>query len=201
MIIEKKHFEYLVIQRGEVAHERDDFERWKAAYEASLEAIIQSIASVLPDRCEHIIDIGSGLGGIDILLAARYIPQPVVTLIDGLNDPPRVDWSFKTFSNAEVALDYQKKNGTKYPCYFAPGEWPQHTKKADLIVSFVAYGFHFAPNDYIDDVKRSMHAKTVLVLDIRQTRKDWLEDLVRAFGIPKVLERGKKHVRLAFNAP
>ncbi len=147
------------------------------------------------------IDIGSGLGGIDVLVADHYAAlgqQPIVCLVDGLDDPPRVDWHFKTFSNQARALDFQRKNGVKFPCYFSPENWPKKTK-AQLIMSFAAYCFHIPVGDYIEEVKDSMEPDTVLVFDVRRTKRDWLETLVRAFGKPQVLAQTEKLVRCAFN--
>lgn len=200
MKIDPEHFEYLVIQRGEVSDARHDFDTWKKAYEKSLDAIFQSIAAVLPDTCGRIIDVGSGLGGIDVLLANHYgaTQQPICCLVDGIDDPPVVEWHHKTFSNQGRALDFLKKNGVKYPCYFSPRNWPIGTK-ADLVVSFAAYCFHIPVSDYLKDIQVSIHDKTVLIFDVRRSRRDWLEELVRAFGKPKVVAQGEKFVRCAFN--
>jgi hypothetical protein len=122
-----------------------------------------------------------------------------VCLIDGVDDPAKVDWHFKTFSNQDRALDFQKKNGVKHACYFSPQNWPENAK-ADLIMSFAAYCFHIPVGDYIEEVKASMHDKTVLILEVRKNRRDWLETLVRTFGKPKVLHQREKFVRCAFNA-
>lgn len=206
MKIEQQHFEYLYIQRGEVSDAysgTNRFEDWKKEYEFSLRRIFDSIAEAIPPTCARLIDVGSGLGGIDVLLAEHYEKvsgqQPVVCLVDGVDDPPKVDWHFKTFSNQERALDFLKKNGVKFPCYFSPHNWPKE-HKADLIVSFAAYCFHIPVSDYIQEVKRSSHKDTVLILEVRKTRRDWLEELVKAFGQPRVLARTEKMVRCAFNA-
>lgn len=206
MKIDQEHFEYLHIQRGEVsgAYSGDDpFKNWKKAYELSLSRIFDSIRPVLPTACARVIDVGSGLGGIDVLLAEHYEStrgqQPVVCLVDGVDDEPKVDWHFKTFSNQERALDFLKKNGVKFGCYFSPQTWPTG-HKADLIVSFAAYCFHIPVGDYIEEVKRSCHKQTVQIFEVRKTKREWLEVLVRAFGKPVVLAQTEKMVRCAFNA-
>lgn len=201
MIIDQEHFEYLVIQRGEVSDARHDFKVWKKAYEESLAAIYRSVLPALPPTCTRILDIGSGLGGIDVLLAAHYGrggQQPICCLVDGVDDPPKVDWHFKTFSNQERALDFLKKNGVKFPCYFSPRNWPVSTK-VDLVVSFAAYCFHIPVQDYLKDIRVSVKPGSVIILDVRRTRRDWLQELVQAFGKPKVLAEGEKFVRCAFH--
>jgi SAM-dependent methyltransferase len=197
MIIEKDHFKYLLIQRGEVsdAHKKG-FDAWRDAYLESLDAIMASIASALPDECASVLDVGSGLGGIDVLLAHRY-PDLHVHTLDGLDDPPVVSSHSKPFNDARVTRDFLRKNGVLRHTHFPP-----HTQdfgtKFDLVVSFAAWGFHILPGDYLPQVKASLNKNATVVLDVRHTRRDWLEEFVRAFGRPEVLDRGKKHVRLAW---
>lgn len=204
MKITQEHFEYLYIQRGEVSDAYSGpkaFELWKKEYEFSLRRIFDSIREVLPTACARAIDIGSGLGGIDVLIAKHYEQkcgqQPVMCLVDGVDDPPKVDWHFKTFSNQARALDFLKQNDVQFPCYFSPQNWPTG-HKADLITSFAAYCFHIPAGDYIDQIKKSSHENTVVIIEVRKTRRDWLEVLVRAFGKPVVLAQTEKMVRCAF---
>ena len=196
MIVEKNHFEYLVIQHGKVSDHRHDFDEWKAAYEASLADIFSTIAPYLPAECNSLLDIGSGLGGIDVLVAKHYSRQPQVYLLDGLNDAPVVEQSFKTFSNSAVAMDFQQKNGVRsIGCTDTVPDF-----KFDLVHSYFAYGFHIHPGDYLVDLKKAVHDKTVLIFDVRRSKKEWLRELVAAFGMPKVIFEAEKYVRLAFNA-
>ena len=195
MIVEPNHFEYLVIQHGCVSDHRHNFAKWKAAYEASLADIFSAIAPCLPAECSSVLDIGSGLGGIDVLVANHYSRQPHVYLLDGLNDAPVVEQSFKTFSNSAVAMDFQQKNGVRsIGCTDSVPNF-----KFDLVHSYFAYGFHIHPGNYLADLKKAVHDKTVLIFDVRSSKREWLREFVEAFGTPKVLHRAEKYVRLAFN--
>lgn len=197
MIVEKEHFKYLHVQRGEVSDAfKGGFDAWKAAYLRSLDTIYESIDRVLPARCGSVLDVGSGLGGIDILLARRY-PDLVVHTLDGVDDPPVVESHSKPFSSGRVTADFLKKNGVVKHIHHAPHTQAFDTK-FDLVVSFAAWGFHIFPNDYLPQVKAALAKNAVVILDVRHTRRDWVEDFVRELGRPEVLERGKKHVRLAW---
>lgn len=194
MIIEPQHFEYLAVQRGEVSDERHDFRSWKAAYERSLMRIYSSIQSVLPDRCSSVLDIGSGLGGIDVLLAKHYGGLDVC-LLDGVDCEAIVYRHAEPFSNGDVAMDFQAKNGNTRVTYC----WPTPPARTfDLIVSFAAWCFHIEPVQYIEAVKASMHDGTTLILDVR-ARTDWVDQLRAAFGRPMILHQENKYFRMAFN--
>jgi hypothetical protein len=196
VIIEPAHFEYLVIQRGEVSDQRHNFKGWKAAYERSLSEILTSVSPVLPDHCRSVLDIGGGLGGIDLLLSARYGGDLRVCILDGLDCPPMVEWHHQPFNHAGVTKDFHRKNGNEHIDVVFPA--PDPKEKFDLIWSFAAYCFHIIPSDYFDVVKQGMHDKTVLVFDVRRTRRDWLEMAIREWGKPLILKQADKYVRLAF---
>lgn len=199
MIIEKKHFTYLVNQHGRVAHERGNFATWKQAYERSIEAIYANIYEVLPRDCRSILDVGSGLGGIDIHLAHHYgCSDTRICLLDGIDDGPEVQWSHKTHNDMSVAFDFLFKNGVKNVSSVPTHLLGDVSQKFDLVVSFAAYGFHIHPGNYLEDLKKVTHANTVIILEVRRTKEDWLRSFVEAFGTPRVLERQPKYVRVAF---
>lgn len=194
MIIEPRHFEYLAVQRGEVSDQRHDFVAWKAAYQRSLLRILASIKPAIPDRCSSVLDVGSGLGGIDVLLAKHY-GSLEVCLLDGVACEPVVHRHAEPFSNREVAMDFQAKNGNQRVTYC----WPTPPARTfDLIVSFAAWCFHIEPKRYVDVVKTAMHTDTVVILDVR-ARADWHEELRTALGRPVILHQEHKYFRMAFN--
>lgn len=197
MIVTKDHFRYLYIQRGEVSDAyRQGFEAWKLAYERSLSVIEESIAPALPHSCEEILDVGGGMGGIGVLLSRRY-PSAGYRILDGVSDEPEVRSHHKTFNNAVVASDFLTANGVRDFGFYEP--FDGFDRKFDLVVSFAAWCFHILPVDYLDRVKSALAPGATVILDVRKTRTDWLEELVHAFGRPShALERGKKHVRIAW---
>lgn len=202
MIIEKRHFAYLVNQHGRVAHEREDFDRWKLAYEASLQSIYDNIAPVLPARCGSVLDIGSGLGGIDIHLHRRYGSDTRIVLLDGDNGDPQVAWSYAPHNSFSAGYDFLHKNGVTSVSGILPGylhEW--NGPPFDLVVSFAAYGFHIHPGLYLEELQRVVHDETVIILEVRRAKVDWLELFGAAFGVPRVLEKTEKYARLAFRVP
>lgn len=198
--IEKKHYEYLVNQHGRVAHERGNFAAWKQAYERSIEAIYANVCTVLPRDCRSVLDIGSGLGGVDIFLSRHYGSDTHICLLDGDNGNPEVEWSFEPHNSMSVAFDFLYKNGVTNISGVEPGRLDTRKDgEFDLVVSFAAYGFHIHPGNYIEDLKKVTHKSTVIVLEVRRTKEDWLRTFVEAFGTPMVLEREKKYVRVAFH--
>ncbi len=195
MIIEPSHFEYLSIQRGEVSDYRHDFDQWKKAYLGSLREIAESIWPVIPKDCENVLDIGGGMGGIDLLLSRRY-KTAQFSILDGLEYKPHVYNHNIPFANAEVAMDFHKKNGNDRVSFCWPG--PSPPRKFDLVLSFAAYFFHIAPVSYWKMLQESVHENTCIIFEVRRERRDWLTQLVKAFGKPTVLAKREKFVRVGF---
>lgn len=195
MIIEPTHFEYLSIQRGEVSDARHDFEKWKLAYLGSLREIAESIWPMLPEKCERVLDMGSGLGGIDLLLSKRF-KTATFDLLDGTDYKPHVYNHNIPFSNEAVALDFHKKNGNeRVECV-----WPRipEGRTYDLILSFAAYCFHIHPINYFDQLRRAARPDTRIIFEVRRERRDWLAQLVKEFGKPVVMAKREKFVRVGF---
>jgi hypothetical protein len=198
VIVKPEHFKYLHIQRGEVsdAYKRG-FDEWKRAYEESLEAIMASVDGALPQDCRAVLDVGGGMGGIGIVLGRRY-SSAAYWVLDGVDDPPEVRSHCKTFNSSAVAKSFHEANG-RLTSRWVPPSTTKFDVKFDLVVSFAAWGFHIRPGDYLDLVKSALAPHATIILDVRKTRPDWLGELAEAFGRPShILERGKKHVRLAW---
>lgn len=196
MIIKPEHFKYLHIQRGEVSDAyKNGFAAWKEAYENSVAKVYDSVAAHLPARPAVVLDVGSGLGGVNCHLAALH-PDVLVCTLDGVDNPPEVVSHIKPFNNAALTADFLRANGVKKHKHYPAGV-QKFDEKFDVVWSFAAWGFHFHPGDYLDQVKEALAPKAVVILDVRRSKDQWLTLFIHAFGKEmEVLERGKKHVRV-----
>jgi hypothetical protein len=200
-----RHFDYLRIQKGNLDEVSDDRERWHAAYEADLQRQFQSFAAYLPAQCSRLLDVGSGLGGIDILIRRHYETRgqhPYVWLLDGEADPPEMNLHRETFNDMRVAKDFQVLNGLD-PRRF--GWWSPRTIRPgpvtpyDLIVSFGSWCFHYPPSTYLAPLLNSgLHADTVLVLDVRATKASYMWELEEHFEAVATVAHKPKWQRIVF---
>jgi len=192
-------FEYLKIQRGDLDHLSNDLPVWQWAYQKKLASTLQMMEPFLPERCRSILDVGSGLGGIDIFLYDFYIKKgeyPSIHLIDGEQFEPKVIRHDRPFNSMSVALTFLKRNGVKTVTYSTPNRFAR-VGSFDLVVSFAAWCFHIAPSAYLDFVLRHCHKHTVLILDVR--RNYWRYELMDLFNLRTTLEVGKKYDRLVLS--
>ncbi len=181
MIISDEAFEYLKWQAGDIYDLHTDRAAWAEAYERKLldqlDSIAPSLRSVRP--CKRILDVGSGLGGINAWISRFYDLQPEVMLLDGDNGIAKTERNGIPHNSMTVARKFLADNGvmkvrTMTPEILKPSN-------VDLVISFAAWCFHIPPVTYLDFVAKCCKKSTVIILDVRKVRADWLAQLRERF--------------------
>lgn len=198
--VDDHHFQYLRIQKGNLDNLARNRERWHAEYARDLERQFSSFVEYLPSSCARFLDVGSGLGGIDILIRRHYDDQgqaPVVVLMDGERDPPQMNLHRETFNDMGVACDFQEKNGlppARFDYRTPRSIWPGIKVPCDLVVSFGSWCFHFPPSTYLPAICNGgiVPGETIAVLEVRRNKANWWRELTAVFQpVAKVAEKEK----------
>jgi len=197
-------YPFLQLQRGAISDfAADNPAIWLQHYINSLYSEFECIEPYLPLRCCSILDVGSGLGGINALLNRHYGGDCKVTLLDGVNDPARLDSHATTFNSMAVARAFLAMNGVEYFGFVdasAP-ELAMHREVVDLVISFRSWCFHFEPETYLELVKSwCVPGKTKLLIDVRRTKPEWESELRMAFRFVSVVYQGAKFATLLLEA-
>ena len=158
----------------------------------------EEIKPHLPRKADRVLDIGCGLGGIDELVYDHFSRSGSVEL--HLADRDHVSETV-TYDFAEESAAYNSLALTR--AFLAGRGVPQeaiHTVDVDkdglpevsfdLILSFLAWGFHFPVETYLDYAKDHLSPAGVLMLDTR-TGLDALELLGRHFKAEAVYQDPK----------
>jgi SAM-dependent methyltransferase len=190
--ISNEAFEYLVVQVGELDGLKKVRHVWERAYERNTVARMNNILPYLPSEARSVLDIGSGLGGINILLNRWYDRKLAVTLLDG-DTRAEVDHHNRPFSSQRVALEFQKENGVERASYMTPNKL--EVQPFDIILSFRAWCFHIEPKAYMPFVTKCCHPSTVIIADVRRDAQYWREDLRYGFNVHGVIDEGEKFER------
>ncbi len=205
LIVEDSHFEYLRLQKGKLHDIADDRAKWHAAYEADLRAtyleIREHLPAHLPAHCGRVLDIGSGLGGIDVLISRHYGDQPFVTLLDGEDDPPQMHTHRQTFNDMNVARDFLTKNGVRSDrfAYCTPNA-RDFVAPHDLVLSFGSWCFHYPPNAYLPLLLSGggLHMNSIVIIDVRNDRLDYEHQLAKSLDRIALIRRSAKFTRAAY---
>lgn len=210
--VRPEQFEYLKLQKGSLDYLKKDPIAWGTAYAGSLKKQYLNIRHWLPKRCGSLLDVGSGLGGIDILISRHYVnfmdsPQqyPRVFLLDGIADPPVMTLHRKTFNHMGVAARFLTDNGIPFQNigWFSPDFVRDATRaffdSFDLIVSFGSWCFHYEPNTYLPQLLNgAIGPETVVIIDVRADRPSWDQQLSDALALEATIKRSKKWDRRVY---
>lgn len=194
-------FPYLIAQRGVLDRFKNNVPRWIEEYQAMLRGEFNLIEPYLPKAAQAILDVGSGMGGIDILLSRHYGTRPALFLLDGIDDEPVVSLHRSTFNRVATAIGFLNANET-YDCNFINAAEPAPIGPiADLVISTAAWCFHFEPGLYIDYVAASCAPGATLILDVRKNQQAWLDELGERFIHIDCILRSFKFETHVFRTP
>lgn len=116
-------------------------------YAKDIAADFAMIEPHLPESVSSIVDIGCGVGGIDVYLKRKY-PNASLTLLDG--DGEDVSYGFKekcgTYNNRKITGEFLSANGVKVSSWLPVGY--DGIVSADLIISLLSWGFHYPLSTY-----------------------------------------------------
>lgn len=202
VIVTDEAFPYLVAQRGALDGLKGDRAAWEAAYRRDLSETFEGIRPHLPGACFTVLDVGGGMGGIDVLVSRQYGAVDV-EIIDGRDGNPAVERHATPFSHAAVARRFLAANGVHRLRAISPEETRMACpvgSSVDLVLSFAAWCFHIEPAVYLSYVRERCRAGTVVILDLRKDRKDWAAELAAVFTPIALISAAHKYLRMVYVA-
>lgn len=167
---------------------------WRKAFDAYLLSTLDQIEACVGCAVGRVLDIGSGIGAIDVLLRQRY--GCGLVLLDGNDDGPTPERSDRTHNHQSVTSRFLLDNGVEEFTYLTPDA--VRVIPCDLILSFASWCFHYPPSWYLDYVRQCALPGAHLVIDIRIDRPSWREEMRRAFKEKWVVQTSRKFERVHF---
>ena len=171
-------------------------------YYAEIKKVFINIKNHIPMNTKSILDIGSGLAGLEVflwfLLGKNY---PKIYLLDKTKKEEKIWYEFKTNGAFYNSLDLAKQNlisnGVK-PSKINLIEAPDNgiikeIRNIDLVISTISWGFHYPVELYLDSVISIMSKRGVLILDIRKNTGG-LEALTSKFKAIYIIKNEKKYL-------
>jgi SAM-dependent methyltransferase len=171
---------------------RNEIER---LFNEDMQVDFDSIAEHLPKNALRSLDIGAGVGGINVLLSEHYNHKIQLHLLDksAVNKSIYYGFEDKTAFYNSLTLAHNLIAGSGVPSenitLHEVGDVknsPFKEKAYDLITSFISWGYHYPIDTYLDDVKRSLSPEGALIVDLRVDGEE-LQILQRDFAEVSVI--------------
>lgn len=167
------------------------------------------LAPAVPPQASHILDIGCGVAGIDVLLYQHYRRNAMLTfsLLDRTQTDLRLRYGFASrgefYSSLEVARELMIANGVSSErIRLVPAQegYEVPVREVDLALSLRAWGFHFPVETYLPEVMRALRPGGWLIIDVRPGTGG--EVALRRAGLElREIKSKPKYVRLVCRKP
>lgn len=148
-----------------------------------------SIKDHLPENCSNVLDIGCGIGGIDLLLYNHYSGNIELNLFDFTQTDKEIYYGYKErgsiYNSLKNSAQFLADNGVNPSAIFthdAGGKFPDG--QYDIIISLLSCGFHYPVDTYLAQIIKAKRG--IVILDIRKNTGQ-IEVLKSAFGTVKII--------------
>ena len=138
----------------------------------------ETFKKYLPNSVENIMDIGCGLGIINIYLNEFFEKKPVFFLLDKNKVDRKITYGFSSNYESYNDLNETKNilldNNIDTSCMYLFDVEKQFviTKKMDLVISLKSMGYHYPINTYIELLRNCCTKDTVFIFDIGDNQYD-----------------------------
>ena len=175
----------LPLLREQRTHYRDI----RAEYGREIEATFATFRDYLPETADNILDIGSGMAGIDVLLGGHY-PGATLHLLDKSGVSPRIlQKEIDIWLHSDAARELLAANGITNPvvCHDMHCD-PFPDQMFDVVVSLLSWGFHYPISTY------APRCRGIMVVDVRKGTGG--EAMLAEYGDLKVVHEARKYRRV-----
>jgi len=153
----------------------------------------------LPKDVDSILDIGCGLGGIDILLSKHY-NKPELYLMDNSEISGKLKYGYdrgKEYYSSFAATELlMKANYIKnYNLIDIKSKSLPMFEKIDLVISLLSCGYHYPVTEYLGYVKTILAKSGALIIDIRENT-DGIDIVKKLFPKIKEISYNNKSIRI-----
>jgi SAM-dependent methyltransferase len=183
----KNYLDYILLQRTRLtteykvtpeSNERDISYALSVMGYRDLELISLFLPNI-KDVDYNILDIGCGLGVIDVLLSkhypnAKFYLQDKSEEIDSTKKYNGFNQTYQYYNNVDLLEEFVKNNGVKNFEIVDGQNLYQTDIKFDIIMSLLSCGWHYSLLTYLEYIKDHLTTNGILIIDVRNDTEEGL---------------------------
>lgn len=162
-----------------------------------------SIKDQLPESAENILDIGCGIGGIDIYLYKHYKNSSNIFLIDKSAIDDNLHYGFKDqgsfYNSLLLTRTFLIENNVPEERIFVQEANAENiiefNQQFDLIISLISWGFHYPVATYLKSAFDKLKTNGMIIIDVRKD-SNGIEELKEEFKEVNIIKEFSKHFRV-----
>ena len=175
-----------------------ELKRISTLYFQDMERTFKQLEKHLPEKADNVLDIGCGMGGIDLFFYNHFGSGTNIFLLDShridqdinIGYHGRAD-NFSFYNDFDLSRLYLSKNGVSESSIqmvnIETTQFPSD-RKFDVVISLLSWGFHYPLETYLESVKDSLSDDSSLLIDVRNST-DGFKTLEEAFGVIPIVIR------------
>ena len=139
---------------------------------------LDTFKNFLPNSVNTIMDIGCGLGIINIYLNKFFEKKPIFFLLDKNRIDRKIKYGFsinyESYNDLNETKNILLENEIDSDCVylFDVEKQFQINKKIDLVISLKSMGYHYPINSYIELLRNCCTKNTVFIYDLGENQYD-----------------------------
>ncbi len=157
---------------------------------------IETFKNFLPNEVNNVMDIGCGLGIININLNKYFTNKPNFFLLDKNRIDKKIKYGFgydyESYNDLNETKNILLENNIENKCIhlFDVEKQIQINEKMDLIISLKSMGYHYPFEIYLELFKKCCTNSTIFIFDVSQGNFD--ENLFKSyFGSVEIIYEEK----------
>lgn len=160
-------------------------------YQNDISRTYENIKNFLPVNTRRILDIGCGIGGIDLMLNAHYQGDVDIHLFDYSEIDRNVYYGYNEkgsiYNSLELSRMFLEMNGVRAEnIYTHDAKWVFPENDYGIIVSLLSCGFHYPISTYLADIKKCLAKGGSGIFDLRKNTGQ-IELLKKSFSHVEII--------------
>jgi SAM-dependent methyltransferase len=178
--------------------QRSGYKDIRQEFIENIEKEYELMKPYLPDKAELILDIGCGVGGIDVYIYNHYdVPHMFLMDSELVSREPiyGFDRGVSYYNSFDATKALMMANDVYNFSLLNLDIRIDTIKNIDLIISILSWGYHYPIDKYIKQVDTALSENGTLIIDIREGT-DGIREIKKYFPVVDIISNYNKSHRI-----